>query len=257
MSGDGMRRGNRARPSTAPTTPSDGANPAAAAAAEETTPGKSNEEQGEVSTTRKGGGARDNSTATEEEEEQEHKTNMVLDEWDGVVPRAVKDIFKLAREGLSEAVEAPAPAVTACEQPYRSTSPPDSSETLAESRPPTVSSDTRTGWAPTSRTTTGSRGSGLGSLDDTIPNPETSPASWTPGEATRSPGQALTREGSRGARVSSCSGIPGTVRGVTAREGSEKRGHGETSCSVECSYMQVGWGVLHESQTVHTSVQSA
>lgn len=237
-----MRRGNKARPSTTPTTPSDGPN--SAAAEEETpTPGKSNGEKREASTTQKGGGGgRDTSTSAEEEEE--HNNNMVLDEWDGVVPRAVKDIFKLAREGLSEAVETPAPA--ACEQPYRSTSTPDSSEILAKSRPPSVSSDTRTGGAPTSQTTTGSRGSGLSSLDDTIPNPETSAVSWTPGEATGSPEQTLTREGSRGARVSSCSDIPGAVRGVTAREGSEKRGHGETRCSVECSYMQVGWSVLHE-----------
>ena len=228
-----MRRGNKVRPSTT-TTFSDSSNSvAAAAAADGTTLDKPSEdkEEDEASTTQRGGIAR-NSTAADEEH-----SNMVLEQWDGVVPRAVKDIFKFAREGLSEA-----PAVAACEGPYRSTSSPGFGEPPAESRPPTVGSGTRTGWASTSRPTTGGSGSGLSSLDDTIPtipNPEPSAASGTPGEATVSPQQAPKRQDSRGAQVSRRSDRPGIERGAAAQEGSEKRKHGETRCSVECSYMQV------------------
>lgn len=223
MIGNNTRRGSRARQS--PATPSDGSNSVAA----EDTPGKSREEEKEVenSTTQNEEVAR-TSTAAEEE-----RSNMVLDDSDGVVPRAAKDIFKLAREGLSEATE----ALTACEQPYRSTSPPDFGDTLTESRPPTVGA----GWASTSRTTTGGS-SGSSSLDDAVPNPEPPAASGTVGEATSRSQQALKREGGRGARTSRSSDRPGSVRGTTAREGNEKRAHGETICSVEFSYMQVRWG---------------
>lgn len=139
----------------------------------------------------KKGGARDDTpevkASTQRKEEStrsstaEGQNDLVLDEWDGVVPRAVKDIFELVREllrgeeGLPNTAEAPACCEQTrpdCDQPYRSKPPLNNGGTLAKPRPPIVSSGTRLGWASTSRGTTGSSSSSSGLVSsDNVPKP--------------------------------------------------------------------------------------